>query len=77
MYGENGLMGTNWWWVSLPKATGAIHSTRGVVDITPPYFKFVMGKSTEQMINMLHRGNYCKIIRMEDDDKKEERVRYS
>jgi len=77
MYGENGLMATSWWWVSLPRATGVIHTTKGVIDITPPYFKFVMGKTIEKAIQMFHRGNDCKIIRMKDDDEKEERVRYS
>jgi hypothetical protein len=71
------IRSTNWWWISLPRATAAIHTTDGVVDITAPYMRFTLGWPMEKVIDELHRAKGVKIIEMRDDNDEEDSIRYS
>lgn len=77
MSGENGLTATSWFWVTTPRATAGLHANRGVIDIAPPYFKFLIGKTIEQAIQTLCRTKETKFIKMRNDDDQENRSRYS
>ena len=77
MYGENGLTATSWWWISMPRATAAIHTTNGVVNITAPYMRFTMRWPMERVIIELSKTKDVKVIKMEDDGEEEKTFRYS
>ena len=77
MYMENGLTATSWWWISTPRATGVIHTDRGMVDIAPPYFRFTIGQMIEKVILQLCSNKDTKVLQVKNYDDKEEGVRYS
>lgn len=70
-------METSWWWVSMPRATCAIHSTDLVIDKTPPYMRFSLGMHIYDLMENLKPQNDVRVVRMEDRDEQEEKVRHS
>ena len=71
------LKSTSWWWVSLPKATGVIHTDEGMVDIAPPYLRFTIGQMIEKVILQLCSIKETRVLQVMDYDDKEEGFRYS
>jgi hypothetical protein len=48
-----------------------------VVDITPPYFRFLKGKKIDEAISQVCRSRDTTVMQMESDDEKENRFRYT
>ena len=55
-----------WLWISLPRATFAIHSKNGEVDEAPPIGRWSIGMKGEDVIERLLEIKDSRVIRMED-----------
>lgn len=61
-----------WLWVSLPRATFAIHIKDGEVNEAPPIARWSIGMKAEDIIIQLCEIKDSRIIRMEDYAKEAE-----